>query len=359
MSGTERSRRVTSREVAAKAGVSRATVSFVLNGVRTNRVSEATRERVLRAARELGYVPDAAARSLVSGRAGTIGLLVNHAQHLRVDAFINQALHVLTEHCGDRGFRLLIETSDLSRGVFDYRGLVESRQIDGLVVINPNPDDERLAELIDRRYPMVLLGNHPDARVATISVNSHEAMEAAMRHVIGLGHRRIGFIHYRRIGSVAGGGRFGGYRAALAAEGIPFDIRWVRSGNYSAESGHDAMLSLLAESDRPTAVMVGNDTVAIGAIAAVAESGLRVPDDVAVVGFDDIPLARFIMPPLTTIRLPAEDMARRAGDMVVRLIDGEELDERRVRLPTELIVRRSCGGDGQVLEQPRAGSGRR
>ena len=112
-------RRVTSREVAERAGVSRATVSFVLNGVRTDRVSEDTRQRVLRAARELGYVPDSAARTLVSGRTGTIGLLVNHAQHLRVDAFINQALHCLTEVCSDHGYRLLIETSDLSRGVYD------------------------------------------------------------------------------------------------------------------------------------------------------------------------------------------------------------------------------------------------
>lgn len=346
MPGSERPRRVTSREVAERAGVSRATVSFVLNGVRTNRVSDATRQRVLLAARELGYVPDAAARTLVSGRAGTIGLLVNHAQHLRVDAFVNQALHCLTEICGDRGYRLLIETSDLSRGVFDYRGLVESRQIDGLVVINPNPDDARLTELIERRYPMVLLGNHPDPRVATISVNSHAAMEAATRHVTALGHRRVGFIHYRAIASVDEGGRFGGYRAALGFAGIPFEVRFVRSGDYSAESGYRAMRSLLDEADRPSAVMVGNDTVAIGAISAIVDAGLRVPGDVAVVGFDDIPLARFVVPPLTTIRLPAEDMARRAGDMALRLVEGEELDEHRVRLPTELIIRRSCGGGG-------------
>lgn len=339
-------RRVTSREVAERAGVSRATVSFVLNGVRTDRVSEDTRQRVLRAARELGYVPDSAARTLVSGRTGTIGLLVNHAQHLRVDAFINQALHCLTEVCSDHGYRLLIETSDLSRGVYDYNRLVESRQIDGLVVINPNPDDDRLAELIDRRYPMVLVGNHPDPRAATVSVNSHEAMKTATRHAIGRGHRRIGFIHYRRIGSVGEGGRFGGYRTVLAEAGIPFEPRWVRSGDYSAESGYTAMLSLLDEPDRPTAVMVGNDTVAIGAISAIAESGLRVPDDVAVIGFDDIPLARFIVPPLTTIRVPVEDMARRAGGMVMRLIEGEELGEHRVLLPTELVVRHSCGASG-------------
>jgi LacI family transcriptional regulator len=346
MSGTDRPRRVTSREVAERAGVSRATVSFVLNGVRANRVSDATRQRVLRVARELGYVPDAAARSLVSGRAGTIGLLVNHAQHLGVDSFINQALHSLTEMCGDRGYRLLIETSDLTRGACADAGLAEARRIDGLVVINPNPDDARLAELIERHYPMVLLGNHPDPRVATISVNSHAAMEAATRHITARGHRRVGFIHYREIASVDEGGRFGGYRAALHAAGLPFEARIVRSGDYSAESGYRAMRSLLTEPDRPTAVMIGNDTVAIGAISAIVDAGLRVPGDVAVVGFDDIPLARFVVPALTTIRLPAEEMARRAGDMVVRLVEGEALAEHRVRLPTELIVRRSCGWGG-------------
>jgi LacI family transcriptional regulator len=337
------SRRVTSREVAERAGVSRATVSFVLNGVRTDRVSETTRQRVLRAARELGYVPDAAARTLVSGKTGTVGLVVSKAEHIRVDAFVPQTLHSLSQLCADRGYRLLVETSDAAASPYDYERLVGARQIDGLVVLNPDPQDARLGALIEQGFPLVLIGAHPHPAVATVSVNSALAMERATRHLIDIGHRRIGFIHYREVTDLRLGGRFKGYRTALQHAGMPVDGRWVRSGNFSAESGYEAMLSLLAESERPTAVVMGNDTIAMGAMAAAARAGHHVPGDVAVVGFDDIPLARYAIPSLTTVRLPASEMASACGRMVLGLIAGERLDPVKRHFEAELIVRRSCG----------------
>ncbi len=341
-----RTGRVTSREVADRAGVSRATVSFVLNGVRTDRVSHATRERVLRAARELSYIPDAAARSLVSGKSGTIGLVVSRAEHIRVDAFVPQILHSLAQVCSARDHRLILETSDPGQSTYEYDQLIGSRQIDGLVVLNPDPRDERLAALIEREFPIVLIGAHPHPCVPTVAVDSALAMRQATDHLIRLGHRRIGFIHYREVVDPGMGGRFKGYRVALEAAGIPFDDRWVRSGNFNAESGYQAMLSLLAEAERPTAVVMGNDTIALGAMAAVVESGLRVPDDVAVVGFDDIPLARYAVPALTTVCLPASEMAVDCGHMILDLIANGRLDSPKRWFPAELVVRRSCGASG-------------
>lgn len=341
-----RTGRVTSREVADRAGVSRATVSFVLNGVRTDRVSHATRERVLRAARELSYIPDAAARSLVSGKSGTIGLVVSRAEHIRVDAFVPQILHSLAQVCSARDHRLILETSDPGQSTYEYDQLIGSRQIDGLVVLNPDPRDERLAALIEREFPIVLIGAHPHPCVPTVAVDSALAMRQATEHLIRLGHRRIGFIHYREVVDPGMGGRFKGYRVALEAAGIPFDDRWVRSGNFNAESGYQAMLSLLAEAERPTAVVMGNDTIALGAMAAVVESGLRVPDDVAVVGFDDIPLARYAVPALTTVCLPASEMAVDCGHMILDLIANGRLDSPKRWFPAELVVRRSCGAFG-------------
>lgn len=336
-------RRVTSRHVAERAGVSRTTVSFVLNGVGSGKVSAATQERVLQAARDLGYVPDAAARSLVSGKTATMGLLIARSRHIPVDAFIPLSLRGLSHVCQGAGFRLIVETSDVGGAGYNYAELVDSRKVDGLVVLNADPADDRLTGLIDRGFPLVLIGGHPDQRVATVSVDSVAGMRAVTEHLVRLGHREIAFIHYREVTGTTMGGRLAGYRAALEAVGIEPRPRLVRSGDFSAESGHAAMMSLLAERPRLSAVVCGNDTIAIGAMSAIARSGMYVPDDIAVVGFDDIPLARFTVPALTTVRLPAEEMARRAGEMAMRLINGGDLSSYRVRLPTELVVRQSSG----------------
>lgn len=336
-------RRVTSLEVARRAGVSRTTVSFVLNGVQAGKVSEETRNRVLQAARELGYVPDAAARTLVSGKTGTIGLVVSRAEHISVDAFIPQTLQSLTSVCMRHGYRLLIETAEDGQTTYDYDQLVSAKRIDGLVVLNPNPNDDRLRRLIERQYPLALIGTYPHPDVAAVSVDSASAMDRAATHLIGLGHERIGFIHYRKIRSLATGGRFGGYRAALERAGLGVEERWVRSGDYSADSGYEAMKSILAGDDLPSAVMAGNDTIAIGAMAAIAECGMRIPDDIAIVGFDDIPHARFVSPPLTSVRVPAFEMAEACGEMILQLLENGSVENRKRVFQAELIVRESCG----------------
>lgn len=340
-------RRVTSEEVARRAGVSRTTVSFVLNGVRSGKVSMTTKQRVLQAAHDLGYVPDAAARTLVSGKTGTIGLVVSRAEHIRVDAFVPQILDSLTRTCLRHGYRLLIETSEDGQATYDYHQLVGAKQIDGLVVLNPDPRDNRLSALIDRSYPIALIGAYPHPDVAAVSVDSTAAMDGATTHLIDLGHERIGFIHYRHINDLGAGGRFGGYRAALARAGIGLNEPWVRSGNYSAESGYEAMKSLLSERNGPTAIVTGNDTIAVGAIAAIVESGRQVPGDIAIVGFDDIPLARYVVPALTTVRLPAGEMAKECAHMIVNLIEDRAVDVLKRVFQADLVIRDSCGASSR------------
>lgn len=335
--------RVTSKEVAARAGVSRTTVSFVLNNVRSDKVSAATRERVLRAARDLRYIPDAAARTLVSGKTGTIGLVVSRAEHIGVDAFIPQTLHGLSRVCADHGYRLLLETSEDETATYDYAQLVQSKQIDGLVVLNPDPRDERLDALIDTGYPVSLIGSFPNPDAAAVSIDSVAAMDGVTTHLLRLGHTDIGFIHYREMRDLSTGGRFRGFRSALEREGIALDERLVRSGDYSAQSGYDAMRALLSSGPPPTALVTGNDTIAIGAISAIIDAGLDVPGDIAVVGFDDVPLARFVTPALTTVRVPAQDMATACGCLMLDLIEHRPIDRLSQVFPTELVIRRSCG----------------
>jgi DNA-binding LacI/PurR family transcriptional regulator len=309
--------------------------------VQTSKISAATRERVLTAARDLGYVPDAAARSLVSGKTGTIGLVVSRAEHIRVDAFIPQTIYSLSRICMQGGYRLLIETAEEGGSAYNYDQLVGAKAIDGLVVLNPDPADQRLGDLIDRGFPAALIGAYPHPKAAAVSVDSSSAMDRATTHLIKSGHNRIGFIHYRQMSRLDEGGRFGGYRAALERAGLPLKEDWVRSGDYSAASGYEAMQSILANGDPPDAIVAGNDTIALGAIAAIAESGRRIPDDIAIVGFDDIPQARFMNPPLTTVNVPAAEMAETCGQVIMALIRDGRVEQPKRVFQAELVIRAS------------------
>lgn len=340
-------KRVTSQQVAKLAGVSRTTVSFVLNDAPGANISQETRQRVLRAAEELGYVPNAAAQMLVSGETRTIGLVVSQAEHLQVDAFIPQLLYSLSRSSHALGYRVLLETVDDVSRPDAYDTLVHGQRIDGLIVLNTRSDDTQLPALIQRNFPVVLLG-FPDwaelgTRAGSVGTDGRNAGCRVTQHLIGLGHERIAHITFSPECYHATQDRHHGYRDALEGAGLAYDPRLVEHGNYSAASGFDAMRRLLKRRPRPTALFAGNDTVAIGAIAAIHGHGLRVPEDIAVVGYDDIPTAPFVIPPLSTVRVSAV----KQGELAVRMLSGLLQVQRpgpwHVTVETPLIIRQSCG----------------
>ena len=334
-------KRPTSQHVAKRAGVSRTTVSFVLNNAPlSDSISEETRERVLAAARELGYVPDAAARTLASGRSRTLGLILPEAHHLEVDAYIPRLLFSLTELSNAHGFRMLVEF--LRNGERNgYRALVNAKHIDGLLVLNPRTDDEYLTELISSGFPIVLLGSVDSP--AEYSVRQTPAAEIAVQHLVELGHECIGHITYGPPVFREVDARLTQYREVLEAAGLPLRDAWLRYANFSAESGYQVAQSLLDEKQLPTALFVGNDTVALGVMAAVHQRGLRIPEDIAVVGYDDIPTAAYAAPPLTTVRTSPHTQGQLGGEMLIKLVQGEPVSERRLATTPEFIVRASCG----------------
>lgn len=342
-------KRPTSQQVAKQAGVSRTTVSFVLNNAPlSENISEETRERVLNAARELGYVPDAAARTLASGQTRTLGLVLPDSHHLKVDAFIPQLLYSLTEVSNERGFRVIVEGLRESGGD-PYRSLIHAKQIDGLVVLNPRLDDvdSSLPELVESDFPVVFVGSvdHPQE----YKVTQNPLMEAAVKRLIDLGHERIAHITYAPVTFQGALDRLEVYRCALREAGLEVDDALVRQGNYSAQSGFEAMGSLLEGTAPFTALFAGNDTVALGAMAALHQAGLRIPEDVAVVGYDDIPTAAYAVPPLTTVRTNPKEQGRRAGELLISLVQGERPAERNVQVgDAELIIRASCGGTNRT-----------
>lgn len=350
MSGRNR-RRATIRDVAELAGVSQTTVSFVLNGVEGVRISEETRQRVLEAARALNYHPDASARRLVRGRTRVIAFVEHHSpQSAQVDPFLAEVLRGLHAAARRHEYHVLFEPLSLSDTDFVERftSLVRGRHADGIILSGPRLDDDRLLALRHERVPIVLHGRPPAGDWPFVDVDNVRGAQIATHHLIQLGHRRIGLITHAPLVYTAAADRMSGYVKALEEAGLPVDERYIQHANFTPESGKQAMAALLDRSPRPTAVFVAGDTVALGAIQAAKEAGLRIPTDLAIVGFDDIPLAAYFDPPLTTVRLPAYGLGWGAGELLIRLLEGDEVASPHILLETELVVRQSCGAHLQA-----------
>lgn len=337
-------KRVTSQDVADAAGVSRTTVSLVLNNVPGVQISEETRQKVFKVARQLGYVPDAAARALVSGRAQIIGLLlIRRASHIASDGFLNQILDGLLEDIHRSDMRLLFDIVEPEQQKEAYLNLARAKHIDGIILFGPRFDDEALEALEKDRVPVVLIGQLPGSNIHSVDIDNFNASRKAVEHLIRLSHNQIACITNASLTYTAAADRLAGYSKALEDAGIPMDENLIRYGDFSESSGFKQMHSLLESAADFTAAFVASDEVAIGAKAAIRERGLRIPHDIALVGFDDLPIARYLDPPLTTVSVPALELARQASGMLINSLQGEEVSERRVILDTTLRVRDSCG----------------
>ncbi len=336
-------KRTTAQDVADLAGVSRTTVSFVLNNVSGMRISDDTRQRVSDAARQLDYHPDATARRMVRGRTSIIGFVLRQTpDQAFADRFLPEVLHGLSSAAAAQSYHILIEPSPPDDRN-SYLRLIYERHVDGIILSGPRFDDQALLRDQAESSPVVLMGQLPDSGLPFVDVDNVSGAAMVTQHLIAHGHQRIGFISNARPAYTASADRLTGYRQALAAAGIPFDDRLVRYGDFAPASGEAAMNDLLQLAPRPTAVFVASDTVAIGALKAIRGAGLSVPHDMALVGFDDAPHSEFIEPPLTTMRLPAFGLGWGAADLLIRLINKEVIRRPTVLLETDLIVRKSCG----------------
>ncbi|HSF83580.1 MAG TPA: LacI family DNA-binding transcriptional regulator [Anaerolineales bacterium] len=337
-------KRVTSQDVADAAGVSRTTVSLVLNNVPGTQISEETRQRVIKAAHELNYVPDAAARALVSRRSQIIGLvLTRRPDQVASDGFLTQILDGLLEVVHRSGLRLLFDIIEPEHQKRDYLRLVRAKHIDGIILSGPRFDDEALRALERDKVPVVLMGQLPDSNIHSVDIDNRNAAQAAVTHLINLGHTRVACITNASLFYTAAADRLEGYRNALEEAGITYDEGLVRYGDFNVRSGYEQMCHLFDQNVHFTSIFVASDEVAIGVKAAIRERGLRIPQDIAMVGFDDLPISGYLDPPLTTISVPAIQLARQASTILIKLLNGEEVLEHKVILESPLHVRESCG----------------
>lgn len=332
-------KRPTLEEIASVAGVSRSTVSRVINDAPN--VRKAVRQRVKRVVREMGYYPNAAARSLAGQRSQTLAVVIPETINtVFLDPFFPNVLRGIAEVTSAHHYHMLLSMVERPSEKDFYRRALRSQMLDGVVIVSALMDDPLIPYLLRDHIPFVLIGRHDDPRVSYVDVDNLGGAYMATTHLLQGGRRRVATIT-GPLDMVPGLDRRAGYRTALLKAGYPVDDALIVKGDFTEAGGRAAMAQLLPLA--PDAVFVASDLMALGALSALWEAGCCVPDDVAVIGFDDAPVAAYTDPPLTTVRQPVTDLGRTAARLLLRLLQEGQAGPLRQTLPTELIVRASCG----------------
>jgi LacI family transcriptional regulator len=331
--------RATITDVASEAGVHPSTVSRVLNGHAGSTIRVATRERVLAAAEVLGYRPSALARSLRLKRTLTLGMLVPDI----TNPFFSSIIKGAEDAARERGYNLILcNSEDEPEREAGYLRLLRERQVDGVLIASSQMADETIAGLRAESFPFVLVNRAAlDGEDLAVVVDNHAAARGVVEHLAALGHRRIGHIAGPQ-NTTTGLDRRGGYEAGIREHGLAEGPGLVVEADaFSVEAGDRALGIMLAGSARPTAVFAANDLIAVGMLQRLRRIGVRVPDDLSIVGFNDIPLAGLLEPALTTVRVPQLAMGVAGAGLLIDRLEGRPIGEIRRMLPTELIVRAS------------------
>jgi DNA-binding LacI/PurR family transcriptional regulator len=325
-------------DVAAVSGVSRSTVSRVLNG---GSVSADARQRVLAAMEQTGYRPNLVARTLASGRSGVVGVVIHvQPEVLFQDIFFSGLVHGISEGLAERGAGMMLWLANLPKEQTLER-ILGMRLFDGLLVTADTLDDPLVDGLVSSELPTVLIGHrHKDRSASYVDIHNERAAEQVVDHLVSLGRRRIGHIAGRP-GGTSAEERLTGYRRAMQRAGLPTD-GLIHRGDYLTQSGIDGADALVRAG--VDAIFAASDTMALGALHELQRRGIRVPEDVAVAGFDDVVEAAQSDPPLTTMRQDTRLLGREAAHTLFRLLNDSDALPQRVILPTELLIRQSTVG---------------
>jgi LacI family transcriptional regulator len=340
MGGLMPTEKLTIRQIAKLADISRSSVSRVLND--HPNVSPKVREQVQKVIAETGYQPDPIARCLSSRRSRIIGLVVPLAiRSLFDDPFFPRLIQGISQSCTTHDYTLSLflfhsqeEEEKLSAGIS------RNQLLDGVIVTATRTGDALIPRLLESRVPLVVQGRHEDPRVSYVDVDSMTGAATAVTHLLRLGYQRISTIT-GPLDSTAAQDRRQGYLDALQDRGRLVDDALIVRGDFTQAGGYEAMLRLLPH--QPDAVFVASDTMAMGALQAIRGAGLTVPDDIALVSFDDLPQATMVDPPLTTVRQPIQRMGTLAVEMLIDGLENGAEPPRRTVLPTEFVIRGSCG----------------
>jgi LacI family transcriptional regulator len=328
---------MTIKDVAKLAGVSISTVSRVINDSKP--VTEELRQRVLDVIEETNYVPNPLARSLVTKKSRLIGVVVPDVS----DTFVNEILNGIEDVAKNNGYDVLLSNtySDKSQ---EYKSLnlFKAKQVEGIVMISWILEESHVEFIQDSGLPAVYISKTARAfDIHTVSTRNEKATFDMTEFLISKGHRKIGFVMTSKNDTILEKERLWGYKAALEKNGIKIDEKLVKYGTTGFESGYNNMKELLLQDDIPEAVFVTGDEAAIGAINAAFDMGYRVPEDISVAGFNDVKIAKMYRPKLTTVSQPLYDMGAIAMETVIKLINGEDVKQKKIEIPYHIADRES------------------
>jgi LacI family transcriptional regulator len=337
---------VTIKDVAREANVSVATVSRVLNG--SGPVSDETKRLISEIAGRMRYVPHSGARSLITSKTQTLGVLLPDLY----GEFFSEVIRGMDDTAQKNGFHLLISRAYADRNGIETAIRAMRGRVDGVVAMSPDLDADALLNL-PSTIPVVLLCSVPQGdEVDSLTIQNCRGAREMVAHLIERGHRRIAIIKGAARNYDAAE-RLRGYRLALKEAGVERDSALELDGDFTEAAGYGAALKLLELKDRPTAIFAANDSMAIGALSALRESGVEVPAQMAVAGFDDIPLARYMDPPLSSVHVPICELGARAVGLLLHgIAHKNDHARRRERVATELVIRRSTGGESAERPPP-------
>lgn len=331
----------TLEEIARLARTSRSTVSRVINN--DPNVKESTRKRIRDVIQHLNYQPNQAARSLAGGITHVLGLVIpTGVASVFSDPYFPTLIRGISTTCQEHEYSVMLW---LAEPEYERRTVMQMLQngfIDGVIVSSMPVDEKMIEALISSRLPFILVGRHPQhPEISYVDVENQSGARQAVEHLLACGRRRIAHLS-GPLNTIVGIDRQKGYLEALKAHGIPKDPRLLLEGNFSEEDGYLLTRRLLPH--QPDAIFAASDAMAMGAIRLLHEEGLSVPEQVAVIGFDDMPFAARSQPPLTTVRQPIlQTGALAAESLIARIEDPDQAGQQQITLPTELIVRDSCG----------------
>jgi LacI family transcriptional regulator len=326
-------------DISKKTGFSPTTVSKALNNYPD--VSDKTKKIILEKARELGYIPNSHARILITKKSWTIGVLFDEKLNVGIKhPFFSAVIESFKKNIESKGYDLLFISKDIGGKKTTYLDHCRIRGVDGVIIISSDFNNEQIQELIDSDIPCVLIDIESN-KASTVYSDNIQGCYLAVDYLYSLGHRKIAHI-YGSQDTFAGNIRFNGFINALEKFKLEKNDDYLVDGGYfSFDGGYKAMKKLLKLEDLPTAVFVSGDLMAIGAISAINEKGLRVPDDVSIVGYDDLDICKYVTPKLTTIRQNTNLIGENAADVLINAIDKKNA-RTSVIVPVELVVRDSC-----------------
>ena len=341
--------RVTLKDVAKQAGVSYQTVSKVLKG--QGNVSADTKDRIQAAVQELNYRPNIRARNLRVQRSHLIGYSWQPEPPDLYNPILEKFLQSIIEVAERQDHHILtFAWQQKPDQLEEYRNLIQSGRVDGLILSSIDFDDPRIAYLMGLNFPFVAFGRaNPEWDFAYIDIDGEVGLRQMTEHLLALNHRRIAVLAWLE-SSRTGEDRLQGYYQAMQQAGIPLKEGWIERGENIVSAGYDGARRLLQRppAERPTALIGMSDTLAIGAMNAAHDLGLTVGRDVSISGFDDTPLSQYLQPPLTTVRQPIWEVGQRSIELLFRIMEGRRPVEHQILLPPRLIIRQSTG---EVINQ--------